>query len=84
MDQEAGLLRCFATWYDPVNGLAEFDADSRQRTFSVGEGLPGRAWANKEPVWVTDLSLDSNFLPGQNSLSQGPAERVRFSNPHRR
>ena len=71
VDQEAGLLRCFATWYDPVNGLAEFDADSRQRTFSVGEGLPGRAWANKEPVWVTDLSLDSNFLRGKIASLKG-------------
>jgi PAS domain S-box-containing protein len=27
-------------------------------TFELGQGLPGRAWATKEPVWVADVKSD--------------------------
>lgn len=32
------------------NGLAAFEAASRQTSFAKGEGLPGKAWAEAQPV----------------------------------
>jgi len=30
-------------------------------TFAPGEGLPGRAYQRREPVWITDILGDDNF-----------------------
>ena len=63
VDQEANALRCLDVWHMPSKSYPEFEASCRQRTFSSGVGLPGRVWANKEPLWVPDIVKDSNF-PG--------------------
>jgi PAS domain S-box-containing protein len=34
---------------------------SRQTTFQRGAGLPGTAWARREPVWLDDVSGQLNF-----------------------
>jgi signal transduction histidine kinase/DNA-binding response OmpR family regulator len=35
--------------------LARFHAESEGFTFRQGEGMPGRAWLTKEPVWHADI-----------------------------
>jgi PAS domain S-box-containing protein len=59
--REARVLRCTAFWHSRPAEIAEFEADSRQRSFAPGEGLPGRAWASGEPVWIEDVAWDDNF-----------------------
>jgi hypothetical protein len=60
-DEEAQNLHCAATWIDGSLDLAEFDADTWQRTFHVGEGVLGSAWKGGEPVWVTDIEQEPGF-----------------------
>lgn len=48
-------------WARPARRLAAFAAASRRYTFSPGEGLPGRVWESKTPLWIRDVRLDSNF-----------------------
>ncbi len=31
-------------------------------TFTPGSGLPGRAWAEKQPVWIKDVTQDPHYL----------------------
>jgi signal transduction histidine kinase/integral membrane sensor domain MASE1 len=38
-----------------------FVADSQQRRFVVGVGLPGRVWATGAPAWIYDVVDDANF-----------------------
>ncbi len=63
VDEEHGLLRCVATWYDPsVDGFEEFESRTRLITFKHGEGVPGRAWASNEPLWIPNVLEDPTFI----------------------
>jgi signal transduction histidine kinase len=55
-------LTCCPAWYSAAAGVEPFRAASQQVRFAPGEGLPGRAWATRQPAWSRDISLDS-LLP---------------------
>ena len=61
IDRRADVLRCAHTWLAPTVDASEFEEDTRRRTFSRGEGLPGRVWAGGEPAWIPDVLEDDNF-----------------------
>jgi hypothetical protein len=55
------VLRCEAGAYyarDPEQ-LAPFRRVSLPLAFCPGEGLPGMAWARREPVWEADMTAGS-------------------------
>ena len=54
MDEAAGVLRCFELWQHPAMADPDFDAENRHRTFAPGVGLPGRAWRDLRPAWLSD------------------------------
>ena len=59
VDQDA--LRCVAMWPVDSEPLAEFEEATRTAAFPLGTGLPGRIWASVEPVWIPDVTDDTNF-----------------------
>lgn len=54
-------LHCVEFWRRPGLDAAQFEADTRRRTFSRGEGLPGRVWAATGSAWIPDVLRDENF-----------------------
>ena len=63
VDEEAGVLRCVATWHDPgVETLDDFDRTTRLTTFKLGEGVPGRVWTSKDPVWIPNVLEEPTFI----------------------
>jgi PAS domain S-box-containing protein len=62
VDRERDVLRCVETWHAPTMPETQFEALSRKRTFSRGDGFPGHAWASGAPVWVRDIVADGNYL----------------------
>ena len=63
VDREAAVLRCHESiWQAPNIDVAEFNAISREITFTSGQGLPGRVWRSAEPAWIVDVTTDSNFV----------------------
>jgi PAS domain S-box-containing protein len=62
VDQPAKVLRCFDIWHQASLDLQEFKALTRQTTFKLGVGLPGRVWVGNQPVWIDDVVEDVNFL----------------------
>jgi two-component system, sensor histidine kinase and response regulator len=65
VNRARNTLRCIGTWAKPGLPLEEFTAATAGRSFAIGVGLPGRVWAQREPVWVRDVTRDSNFPRAQ-------------------
>ena len=61
LDRSQGLLCCIDVWHYPGVEADGFIADTRTRRFEPGVGLPGRVWANAEPLWLEDVPTDLNF-----------------------
>jgi PAS domain S-box-containing protein len=54
MDPKQEQLWCRAFWTVPGSAATELEATIRTRTYAPGEGIPGRAWAEEEPVFTED------------------------------
>lgn len=71
VEPAARLLRCVEVWHRPALGLSEFDEVSREKTFTPGEGLPGRIWACEGAVWIPDVAQEVNFPRGTIAAKAG-------------
>jgi PAS domain S-box-containing protein len=60
-DRDAAVLRCMDLWRRPDLSGPEPDELLRPLTHARGDGLPGRVWAEGEPVWVADLGNDAQL-----------------------
>lgn len=54
-----------SAWYSSIKGMEEFRKKSVGLKFSMDKGIPGRVWASKKPLWVRDISKDTNFARTQ-------------------
>jgi len=54
MDYESGALRCTDFWLGSKIPASYGDI-LRTSKMSIGEGMPGRVYANQEPIWIDDL-----------------------------
>jgi diguanylate cyclase (GGDEF)-like protein/PAS domain S-box-containing protein len=54
-------IECVPAWYASVPGMENFRKVRFDMTFAPGDGLPGRVWASKKPMWVRDLTQEENF-----------------------
>jgi PAS domain S-box-containing protein len=71
IDREQNVLRCSEIWTMPGREFPEFNAISRNLTFALGIGLPGRVWATREPAWIPDVVRDANFPRAQTAAREG-------------
>ncbi|KZL51093.1 ATPase [Nodularia spumigena CENA596] len=62
LDQQTNGLRCFDIWYEVSSELKDFEIITRQTIFAPAVGLPGRVWASGQPIWLSDVGNDVNFL----------------------
>ena len=60
-DPQNEVLRCFGLWHLPTVALRELGLASQQHTFAAGASLPGEVWAQRQPVWIADVSEHSEL-----------------------
>lgn len=68
---DGSVLERRAAWSSRRDIAANFMDVSARMTFARGAGLPGRAWAQCQPVWMSDVSLDPGFLRGPSARLSG-------------
>jgi two-component system sensor histidine kinase/response regulator len=71
VERAAAILRCVQTWHSPSRPAPEFEAVSRRTNFAPGIGLPGRVWTSRRPVWIEDVTRDSNFPRAPYAAKEG-------------
>jgi PAS domain S-box-containing protein len=54
-------IDCSAAWFAVSPDVEQFRLGSQNASLPPGVGLPGRVWLSKKPLWIRDVSEDSNF-----------------------
>jgi PAS domain S-box-containing protein len=77
---DGALLRCAAVWHagDARPEVAEFAENTREQRFAPGQGMPGRVWAFRRPVWLPDVSRDARMPRSSQALRAGLMTAVAF------
>jgi PAS domain S-box-containing protein len=57
---DGAVLECCPAWHARVTGLEAFRKMAEPLTLVPGEGLAGKAWVFKEPVWTDDIRTDAH------------------------
>ncbi|HJP65592.1 MAG TPA: EAL domain-containing protein [Actinomycetota bacterium] len=70
-DPVEDVLRCRSLWRNPEADLDEFEAINLRTTLPIGASLPGKAWAQREPVWLADVGEDDNFFRAGVAAKEG-------------
>jgi PAS domain-containing protein len=54
---DGDVLRCASAWHAPAAGrpVAEFAVAMQRQEFVAGQGLPGRVWGFRRPIWTNDV-----------------------------
>ena len=72
LGDDPGLLVSAGIWYlDPPEKFSAFREISESSSFRGGEGLPGRVLQSRQPLWIPNVSVDSNFPRAQNNVPIG-------------
>jgi len=78
VDRDTNELRCEEVWHTSRVEITAFEQDTRQRTFSVGSGIPGRVWGNDALIWIPDVTSDAAFPSAPVAAMQGLHGAVGF------
>ena len=68
---DGAKLRCSLTWQADQRAKSALLEASRRRVLSLGEGLPGQVWALGEPVWMTEVTKDRQFVRTEAAARDG-------------
>lgn len=81
VNEDGQVLTCVETWHEPDTDRTDWKQTSAQMRFALGEGLPGRVWESGEPLWVEDITRDSD--PQLKQVAEAAGLHAAFSLPIR-
>jgi signal transduction protein with GAF and PtsI domain len=70
LEAESKSLNCKYAWSIPSREMKEFAERSRLKTFTVGDGLPGRIATSRQLVWISDTLIEET-MPQRTLFRQG-------------
>jgi diguanylate cyclase (GGDEF)-like protein/PAS domain S-box-containing protein len=59
-DPADGTLRCTHRWTNANSHVSEFDVESAAARFMPGQGVVGRVWVDRKPIWLEDIGQASD------------------------
>ncbi|HUS11024.1 MAG TPA: PAS domain S-box protein [Pyrinomonadaceae bacterium] len=71
VDKRENVLVCLPGAFYAEIDYASFRILSLRTKFPKGIGLPGRVWENSAPVWIVDVTNDTNFPRGRVAAEMG-------------
>jgi sigma-B regulation protein RsbU (phosphoserine phosphatase) len=71
VDANANVLRHVESWHLPSVEVSEFEVVTEKITFAPEVGLPGRVWASGQPIWISNVTEEANFLRGSIAAKVG-------------
>ena len=78
VDTRDSVLRCTARWRAADRDTGEMEVSADRRTFTKGEGLPGRVWERREPQFVSDVRVDAGFARWREATESGLHSAIAF------
>ena len=64
-------FECGPAYYSRDEGLEKIREESRKITFGPGQGVVGQVGVSQRPLWIPDISQETNFLRKQAALAAG-------------
>lgn len=61
VDPTQPRLDCIEIWTVPELESSDFRTATAGMTLVLGEGLPGRVWKERRPIWIRDVTADPDF-----------------------
>lgn len=77
LDESKKRLRCVDIWHEN-DVFKDFTKKSRQFSFGLGEGLPGRVWNEKQVVWISDYVSTNAFSRSNSARVAGLKSAIAF------
>ncbi len=71
VDRDQQTLKMTELWRREVPELAPLEELTRQIVLHPGEGLAGRVWEARAPVWIPDITGEPNFPKAQIAREAG-------------
>jgi|CXWL01.1.fsa_nt_gi PAS domain S-box-containing protein len=78
MDTEMELMRCTEVWSSQDTDYTGFIDRTKQSTFALGIGLPGRTWQSRKVEWIADVARDGNFPRAPYAAAAGLHAAIAF------
>lgn len=71
IDATGTRLEPLAIWSRPAVNTAKFRERVNEMRFARGRGVPGRAWARDEVIWVADILDETGVVRGEAAARAG-------------
>ena len=70
-DDDAPPLRCAGFWSRPKHTFPTYAAETAIAAFAPGEGLPGRVFDARAPLWIDDIARLANCRRSSSAARDG-------------